>query len=85
MSVEQLVRGLWLDVEECGACGGAHSLPIELVVDRDVDVMGMVRPAVKKMEHTLVCPVEQVPIVVKVPVDLEVGETLVATRTVERA
>lgn len=77
MAKQRLVQTQTVAVEKCDWCGDSHDFPIEIVIDQEMDAMGLFSIKGETHDVVLTCPKKHEQIVVPVPVTLYSLQTFV--------
>jgi hypothetical protein len=77
MGKQRYIRNSTITVKECERCKKSHDFPIEIIFDKEVNALGMMRIKSETYDVVLTCPETSKEIVISVPVILESLDTLV--------
>lgn len=80
MTEKRLTQTQTLQVLKCERCGESHQFLISIIIDRDMDVLGMSTITKKSYDLVLKCPKTDKTIIASVPVSLQVNDSLVNVR-----
>jgi len=59
-----------LTVQKCEWCKESHSFSLDVLIEREVEAMGMLNTKIQRVDIVLACPITGKDIVVSVPVSI---------------